>query len=867
MTALSLSSILKKTGGISVNRGARSQAFSSQEFSNQNFLDPTVLDQIGTGFVSANGEARIIKVNSSFADMIGYTPEELPGHSIGDFTHPEDLRWEMTLVHQAIENNLAEFRFRKRFLHRNGQSVPVRVTITSLTKDHFIALVEDLKHTEKINTEMDSIRSSMDFAGVGIAFADLSGRLIYVNPSFQKIWGSTDPERFLGKKVDILWENREEADAHLKDLMQKGSTEGVLTAKTQTGDDLPVRFRTWQIKDPFGTVSALCSTFEIADEKKQVSNQGHPPGNMLLLPAHLDEKIFNSMSELVSLMSPELDILWVNRAAMAYAGEKEVIGRKCYETWNNSSSICPDCPLHGTLKEKTERINEVRTLDGKYWSVRTIPLFDKEGLLKHILEITREVTEEKQNYLELIDRERELYFLTESAADWVYWVSAENQLRYVSPSVEQITGYSRQSFIENQELFRTIVVEEDRQMFDRHFSEYHHGPMKEEQGELEFRIRHKNGSIRWIQHRCAPIYSSESIYQGRSITNRDISVEKKNQLEKNRTLVKFKALLTNSNEGILLENFERQIEQVNPRFREIFSIPREYELAGLDCRTAAAASAPLFMDPKGFLEKIDSIVKKNRPVYGEILPLKDGRYLQRDFIPVGSDETPHNFFWVYRDVTEQKTAEEELRKALETKVFLMRELNHRVKNNLLMVSSLVGLKSMELDGAVDLSDLQHRIDAIRIVHEKLHQSGSNERIEMKEYIAAILDTIFSSLTTRQVILDYDIDSLSLEVGTAIPVGLVINEIATNALKHGFTTSVEAGFSISLRASKSDGLCQLVLSNTGSPFPDDLDLDNPRTLGLQLINTLVKQLDGKLELTRKPVPVFHISFPCKVPEDR
>ena len=110
-------------------------------------------------------------------------------------------------------------------------------------------------------------------------------------------------------------------------------------------------------------------------------------------------------------------------------------------------------------------------------------------------------------------------------------------------------------------------------------------------------------------------------------------------------------------------------------------------------------------------------------------------------------------------------------------------------------------------------------------------------------------------------LEIGADHISLPTRTAIPLGFIVNEIATNAVKHGFTDNEEPRFKIDLTTDKADNCTVVTLANTGKPFPEDIDLDNPETLGLQLITALVDQLHGTLELQRKPHPVFTITFPC------
>ncbi|MFP4442843.1 MAG: sensor histidine kinase [Spirochaetia bacterium] len=111
-------------------------------------------------------------------------------------------------------------------------------------------------------------------------------------------------------------------------------------------------------------------------------------------------------------------------------------------------------------------------------------------------------------------------------------------------------------------------------------------------------------------------------------------------------------------------------------------------------------------------------------------------------------------------------------------------------------------------------------------------------------------------------IDKHIDNISLPTKTTISLGLIINEVTANAIKHGFNNTEEAVFSITMEKNNKENQYELTLSNTGSPFPEDIDAENTSTLGLRLINTLVDQLAGTIKLQRKPYPVFTIKFPVE-----
>jgi PAS domain S-box-containing protein len=219
-----------------------------------------------------------------------------------------------------------------------------------------------------------------------------------------------------------------------------------------------------------------------------------------------------------------------------------------------------------------------------------------------------------------------------------------------------------------------------------------------------------------------------------------------------------------------------------------------------------------------------------------------------------------------QDVSEQKAMDDRFRESLKQKDALMAELNHRVKNNLAMISSLVSLKNAAVGSSIDLSDIAHQIDAIRIIHEKLHQTGSVRWINLHDYAQDLVGTVFSSFSSAPVHAEVRIPRIHVLTRSAVALGLIINELATNAIQHGFVPGEQACFSVTLANGESDGTFVLTVSNNGRPFPSDVSLDHPATLGMRLIGALAKQLEGSLELRREPVPVFTLRLHMAVRDE-
>jgi PAS domain S-box-containing protein len=217
---------------------------------------------------------------------------------------------------------------------------------------------------------------------------------------------------------------------------------------------------------------------------------------------------------------------------------------------------------------------------------------------------------------------------------------------------------------------------------------------------------------------------------------------------------------------------------------------------------------------------------------------------------------------VLRDITDRKKAEEQIKASLREKDVLLQEVHHRVKNNLQIISSLLSLQSRHIRDEKDLEMLresQSRLRAMALIHERLYQSENLANINFEEYISALVYGLVQSYgVTGTVTPIIDIHSLSLEVSTAIPCGLIINELVSNSLKHAFPGKRKGEIKIKIHSF--DGTIELIVRDNGVGIPEDIDFRTTDTLGLHLVTMLAEdQLNGKINLTRDGGTTFTITF--------
>jgi len=231
------------------------------------------------------------------------------------------------------------------------------------------------------------------------------------------------------------------------------------------------------------------------------------------------------------------------------------------------------------------------------------------------------------------------------------------------------------------------------------------------------------------------------------------------------------------------------------------------------------------------------------------------------------DESGAVISWVgiHLDITERRRNQNRLETSLREKEVVIKEVHHRVKNNMQVISGFLQLQSNYIDDpvAVDkLNECQRRVKTMALVHEKLYQSKSLEFINTAEYIRSLVSDLMDSSTLRTVVdVRMNVEQVNINLDTAIPCGLIINELMTNSLKHAFLDRPAGTISIDLHLG-ADHWFTLVVQDDGVGLPADFNLQTTASLGMQLVNVLSRQLGGELKVSNEHGARFEIRFPEK-----
>jgi len=270
-------------------------------------------------------------------------------------------------------------------------------------------------------------------------------------------------------------------------------------------------------------------------------------------------------------------------------------------------------------------------------------------------------------------------------------------------------------------------------------------------------------------------------------------------------------------------------------------------------------------------QKFSSFIRGNHSGRYEFkaISAKGKQWIEINMFPITRNEEFKNVIMSFKDITKMKKSQITVETTLREKEILLRELHHRVKNNMQIIASLLHLQSQyvkEEESKLILRESQGRVHSMAMIHEKIYQSRLSD-VNLKEYLENMVSDIFYLYGIKKGTINFVIDVLEvhMNIDTAIPCGLIINELVTNSLKYAFPNGKKGNITITF-TSKCDELI-LKVADDGIGLPENIKPETTETLGLKLVQNLVNQLDGTLKLVQDDGTEFIITFHELNYEDR
>lgn len=318
----------------------------------------------------------------------------------------------------------------------------------------------------------------------------------------------------------------------------------------------------------------------------------------------------------------------------------------------------------------------------------------------------------------------------------------------------------------------------------------------------------------------------------------------------------------------LVANLSEVVVELDMNGKIIYVSPQVEKLSGFRPEEIVGRTLADFIHPDMLSSGLEAISRINaaEPMMDfEFRTLhKDGHYIDVSISGrLVEEEGAQKIVGILKDITGRKQAEERMKAALRDKEVLLKEVHHRVKNNLQVIISLLSLQSRQVRDEAVLSafrDSQSRIQSIALIHEKLYKSKDMARVDFSGYIRNLVPELLKTygLEPGSISMDIRTEDVRLGIDTAVPCGLIINELVANSLKHAFPGGRKGSITIDF-CSVGDNRIMISVVDNGVGFPEGIDICKAETMGLKMVYNLTEQLGGKIELERKGGTTFKVTF--------
>jgi len=823
-----------------------------------------IVDLCPCGIVIVDLKGKVTFCNKAAVESTGFTEEEVIGKK---FTRLPYLRKKDIPQYVKIFGSLLKGRRPKplkvNWVHKDGALHTAEAHIDLIKKKGrvtgLVSIAQDISAQKKVEEflQVSEKRYSNLFhqSNDSVFIHDMNGKILDVNKKALELFGYKRSDMLVLKILDL--HPRSEIEVSKK-AFQSISKRGFI--------DFECRFKKKNGDVFYAEVSS--SLFE-AEGKKLVQGVVRDITDRKLADDALRKSemryraLFEFANDAVFIMSTEGEQVLVNNKAANMLGYSidELSGKSFKDIIAPDEYKAAVNKLQGVLAGKSyspyERI--ARRKDGTEFPVEItatlIRNLDGEPLF--IQSVVQDISDRKKTE-ETLKESKEMYTtLVETSPDAVTITDLEGNITYVSLRTLEIHGYESAEEMFGKNVFSLIAPENQEEALVILKKTLEEG--SERNKELIF--LKKNGTQFIGEINVSLVKDVKGSPKALIGITRDITERKKAEQELSDSERKFRSVVENANDAIYIITSDG-FEYVNSAFERLTGFASE-EVCG---------EAFNFWDiiHPGDVKMIRDREDARRK--GKEVPSRyEFRILAKDEkIKTVEPATVHigkkgemKVMGILRDVSERKQAEDRVKTSLREKDVLLREIHHRVKNNMQIISSLLRLQSRMIeDGKLIemFKESQNRIRSMALIHEKLYQTEDFSRINFAEYIRSLTVHLFHTYKVNPNIvrMNVEVRDIFLDINRAIPCGLIINELVSNSLKHAFPDNKKGEVCIRLLTNKQKKT-KLTVSDNGIGLPKNVNLLEPETLGLQLVSDLVNQIVGTIKVTRTKGTSFHITF--------
>jgi PAS domain S-box-containing protein len=853
---------------------------------------------------------RFIDINQSFCDFLGYTKEEVLNMPYQAVTYPDDVQENVKNNALLLAGKIREFTIEKRFICKDGSIVWGELTVSPLwapgeePSDYLhIGVVQDITERKQADDALREsetrFRTLFEQAAVGVALVKTkTGRFADINQNYCDFLGYTREEMLHLTFHDITYPDDVRENIENNALLLAGKIREFSLEKRYIRKDGSVVWGELTASPLWAPGEKPAEYLHIAvvqdiTERKQADDalrESETRFRTLFEHATMGVALLETKTgHFIDINQSYCDFLGYTREEMLHLTFKDITYPD--DAQENIDKIA--LLLAGEIREFTIEKRFIRKDGGMAWGELTVsPLWapgEEPSIYLHI-GMVQNITKRKQAEQAMRESEVRYQALFENVGDGVSLVDSEERVILANPAAEIIfgvppgalVGRDLREFMTPEQI--TMVREQTRQRQAGKKSAY------------EIEIRRLDGENRHLLLNAVPHTDSRGRFLGTFGIYHDITQRKRTEEALQESEERYQSLFHDAPVALWQEDFsevKRQMDRLKKKgvkdFREYFaqhpgSAARFSALVKIvdlnqaalvlhqaGCKEALMTGLNTIFGEEAlpiFIEEIIALAEGKMNFEGELVE----RTLAGDRINVivrlsvapGCEETWSKTLISTTDITDRKRVEQQIKDALAEKDTLLRELYHRTKNNMQVIIALLELKSaIEVDPRVRQTFLEttNRILSMAMVHQKLYRSQNLSSIDLGEYISDLAETLGKSylITPDQVTITVQTEETPVSIDTAIPCGLLVNEILSNAFKYAFPQGRKG--EIKVRISKvEEHVILLEISDNGVGIPPEVDLELCPTLGMQIITGITEsQLGGKAELERKDGVTWRIHF--------
>jgi len=834
-------------------------------------LQSRILETMEEGvFLVRASDGIIVYVNPGFERMFGYQAEEIVGKNVSVINapaekDPQDMAAEIL---KGLSEN-GEWKGEISNIKKDGTEFWCNANVSAFQHpEHgkvWIAEHTDITERklaeEKLKDNEERFRSTFEIAAVGVAHVRTDGRFLRLNQKFCDIVGYTRDELLEKTFQDITYPDDlssylEQASQLLAGQIQSYSMEKRYIRKD--GTNVWVDLTGSIVRGNSKINDYFIAIVEDITERKRLEKE------LRDVEQRLQTVVNNAPITIFSLDTHGVFTLSEGKGLEAVGLKPgENVGVSAYDLFaqlpvlektgkmTNGSDI-----IHRVLAG--EMVAGITELAGRYFDNQFVPFRDNDSQVIGFIGVATDITDRRQSEEKLRESEELFRKVFEEGPIGMVLTSRDLKIFNANPAFRQMLGYTEEEM--NTRTFLDVTYPEHRRTDRENGEKLWEGKIPNYRTEKRYIT--KNGDICWgslstslIRGRDGkPLYALAMV---ENITERKLVEEalskRKKDLKEAQRLAKIGSwdwdattdTITWSEEYYHIYGFDPTLRPVG--YEDHLKAYTPESSARLDAavkrniQTGQSYELDLELTrTEGPRRWITARSETKRNAQGQIIGLRG----------------------TVQDITERKRAEENMKNSLKEKEILLKEIHHRVKNNLQVISSLLYLQSKKLSDAKSLevfNEGQNRIRSMVLIHEQLYKSGDLARINFDKYIHDLTHSLVLSYGSMPITFNIHVDGVYFGVDQAIPCGLILNELISNALKHAFTPGKQGQIEIDLRTDNSDYLT-LTVKDNGVGFPKNLDFRNTTSLGLNIINKLVNQLKGTIELDTNAGTEFMIRFP-------